>query len=439
MIKRGDIKIGDIIKIDDFTIQRCNYAMTYEHYCSKDSDIFAYTEGLKFKSGTNGIVKKVVNTCGGNYAFINMNNGCCCIAETESVIRINKFRKGEKVTKIDSYSFTVGKGDIVTVDEYSIGINKILFTIDEVGGYYDQNSFIDCKGLNIGDTVEIINNGKQYTTYEQFYVSNKTEDSFPYEYQKSNLNGEIGTITAISQHGSYKHSTLALVNMTSGNSAIINIEGLSKIKNNIGEGDDSMNKHENLKRGQRIMRLTESVTHYNNMPKNSIATISRLFVDRIYTNEYIGSLSMDEFVVVEDKAYDELKDKIKEQADKKENLRKMNRKTIREQADKIASLQAQVNKYKPKKKDIDEDTLNNILCSVNKDRTMGAYILDNVITCELTDIFGNVIATGKARKHPNDDFDLDTGLTLACIRAIKNEYINKEKEISKNLELTNKL
>lgn len=436
MILRGQIEVGDVIRIDEATTQvdDCNLYITH----CRGEEIFDSIKGLKFNKGERGLVVKIIRTLEKDYVVTNMSNGYCCITTKNSTKRINRFRKGDLVTKIFDYSFNVGKGDVVTVDKYSIGADSIFFTIDECNGAYNQDAFIKSYGFKIGDRVKIIDSGKQYTSYSDFYNVSKCEDSFEFIREKSHMNGDIGTIMNIQKHLGDEDTILALLNMDDRCSAIINLKGLEKIEHDItnttikGEFTMIEKQNETLKEGLRIMRLTERGT-FNTMPKYSIATIARVFEDRVYTNEYIGALNMDEFVIVKDKTYSELKNKIKEQADKKENLRKMNRKTIREQANKIESLQAQLNKYKPKKKRVDDDTLNEIISVVNKDGFMEAYVLGDTITCELKDMFGKVLATGKARKHPNDNFDLDTGLTLAFIRAIKNDYENKEKEIIKSL------
>lgn len=440
MIQRGDIRNGDIVSIDRVTVQRERFEGLYNNYGKGNDDINQFVKGLKFEEGSKGIVMNIVNANEGQYAFVNMKNGYCCIAEVKSLIRVNKFRKGDKITKSHGFSFTVGKGKIVTVNEFKIGVDKILFTIDELAGSYDQEVFIDCNGLTIGDLVEVINNGKEYTTYEKFYNDNKTDDTNIYVMSKNHSNGLLCKVMNIAEHESFAGTTLALVNTPDGDSAIFNVVGLKKVQDKIIEivkGDNDMNtininENKKSKVGDRIIRVSE-YEGFNSMPKYSIATISKVFSNKVYTKEYVGGIYMDEFKIVKDKAYSELNDKIAEQADKKENLRKINRKTIREQANKIASLESKLNKYKPKQKNIDDDKLADIINIVNPESTMNAYILGDEIVCELRNEFARVVSTGKAKKHPNDTFDLDTGLTLACIRAIKNEYQNRENDVIKNL------
>ena len=42
---------------------------------------------------------------------------------------------------------------------------------------------------------------------------------------------------------------------------------------------------------------------------------------------------------------------------------------------------------------------------------------NNIIKCSIVDAYGEVVASGKARCHPDDNFDYSIGIKLSSIRA----------------------
>lgn len=79
--------------------------------------------------------------------------------------------------------------------------------------------------FKVGDRVEIENNGKQYTTYPDFYNRNKTEDMLPYILHECVDNGSVGEIMYIGIHKN-EHTTLAIINLEN-RATIMDVMGLS--------------------------------------------------------------------------------------------------------------------------------------------------------------------------------------------------------------------
>lgn len=83
--------------------------------------------------------------------------------------------------------------------------------------------------FNVGDVVEIVDNGKTYSTYYPWIDKNCKEYKKYYVLESVPNNGDYGVIRCLAKHGSFFNTNLALVQMiTSKQVYIIGIDGLRK-------------------------------------------------------------------------------------------------------------------------------------------------------------------------------------------------------------------
>lgn len=84
--------------------------------------------------------------------------------------------------------------------------------------------------IKVGDTVEVTDNGKAYTTYERWFAENKLTDiGLRYAYGSLVKNGTIGKVLAIHPHHKYLDRSLCAIESGDGRVYLINHRGIQKI------------------------------------------------------------------------------------------------------------------------------------------------------------------------------------------------------------------
>jgi hypothetical protein len=88
--------------------------------------------------------------------------------------------------------------------------------------------------LQIGDRVRIINSGREYTGYEDFYRRYKTSSTYQWDSGENYESGSEGTIVNIAQHTTTpRYGDLAIVNLDCLKSVIISVSGLELIEEGV--------------------------------------------------------------------------------------------------------------------------------------------------------------------------------------------------------------
>lgn len=140
------------------------------------------------------------------------------------------YRDGNKVIALDKTTGKKGIAKCNPLDTFDFNIGaKLAFerlTNDEILKKYDST-------IRVGDTVEIVNKGKSYTTYDEWvtkHVANK-KDICHYHYDIVPSNGMIGEVLHVAKHGD-GNTTLAYVRISNQycyKCYLIAVEGLKKV------------------------------------------------------------------------------------------------------------------------------------------------------------------------------------------------------------------
>lgn len=175
-IVNSDLKVGDIVKVVDSGHQFTCYEDFYNQ-----AQVAGCKRFKKGKSNINGEHGKIINYKYDKYNeenlyLVNMQDENCAVFSKEGIARVNKFRQGDEVIRVNTPSLLCELGKIAIVSENVMGVDdKCMIKLANKIGTFKENTFkllsesrrfkagdivkrIDGSyhGMNIGDTSKIV-------------------------------------------------------------------------------------------------------------------------------------------------------------------------------------------------------------------------------------------------------------------------------------------
>lgn len=372
-IVKSDLQIGDIVKVVDNGHQ----FTCYEEFYNK-TKLIESKEFIKSKGNFNGEYGKIINYKydKSNEEFIyvvNMDDNCALFGE-EAIERVNKFRQGDEIVRVNTPSLLCELGKVVVVAENVIGIDdKCMIKLVGKIGTYKENTFdlfSENKKIKAGDIVKRID-----SSWSGMEI------------------GDIARVKSIDCCGNIRleeymgtHADYNFIKIESYKECESTVEDKKVIIKVLEDWDDE--------------DIEEQVDFEGEMEEMQLISIK-------YVEELIKNNEK------------QLNNKIKQLKDENKTLKSENR-----------VMKSEVKRYKPKEIVIDKSlsisAIEKMNCPIDFEVVrFGDEITVTIYNAELTE----KLAIGKSKRNPKDEFDLETGIKIAACRALKKLFENRETDL----------